>query len=537
MKLENSIRVRIGRLCMLAFGMLLPGQVGFGANYFDPQVRITNIKILPRDARTHAIQFDVSWDSASRNDNTHTAAWVFFKVRANKTAPWQHVRLAADRVLNPDGYGHENNPEGAGDGGSLAHYLGKPQDKRIEGIESRPDIFLNKERNTPLEFLVPDGPDGFTGVFLRRAGNGGGAANTRAVTLLWDITLSKHDVLAKALSGAEFRAPSPEDTPSVPEDFHNIVRFGRFEGTDVEFRSFGVEMVYVAEGPYYLGTGGPEVNAFHLSKADGSGVSPYRVTGPGAIPTGREEGRLWANGASPEDGGEIPASFPNGFRAFYCMRQHVTPGRYAQFLSTMTPAQAEARGPITTRVKHGFRVLRIGRAPDYLFAYRNGGARDGSGMRMISWADSVAYASWAGLRPMSELELEKAVRGPRYPVAEEVGPSYWGIRAIGPFEWESFKSWEQQCERVVTVGNATGSRFKGTHGRGTLTPPVDWPKADAVGSGFRIHYFDMAGRGIDLVRARASDRMNTAVVRTDRNRDFKFRAVRTAPLQNPNARE
>jgi hypothetical protein len=35
----------------------------------------------------------------------HDAAWVFFKVRADEKSAWQHVRLAADKVLNPTGYG------------------------------------------------------------------------------------------------------------------------------------------------------------------------------------------------------------------------------------------------------------------------------------------------------------------------------------------------------------------------------------------------------------------------------------------------
>ncbi len=69
---------------------------------------------------------------------------------------------------------------------------------------------------------------------------------------------------------------------------------------------------------------------------------------------------------------------------------------------------------------------------------------------------------------MTELELEKAVRGRRKPVPDEVGPSYWGIGGFNTWDWNAFKH-DTQSERAVTVGNATGRRFKGTHGRGTLT--------------------------------------------------------------------
>ena len=37
----------------------------------------------------------------------------------------------------------------------------------------------------------------------------------------------------------------------------------------------------------------------------------------------------------------------------------------------------------------------------------------------LSWQDGYAYAGWAGLRPMTELEFEKACRGPLNPVPHE----------------------------------------------------------------------------------------------------------------------
>ena len=44
----------------------------------------------------------------------------------------------------------------------------------------------------------------------------------------------------------------------------------------------------------------------------------------------------------------------------------------------------------------------------------------------LCWADAVAFAAWAGLRPMTELEYEKACRGPGYAHHGELA---WGQNA------------------------------------------------------------------------------------------------------------
>ena len=41
----------------------------------------------------------------------------------------------------------------------------------------------------------------------------------------------------------------------------------------------------------------------------------------------------------------------------------------------------------------------------------------------LSWGDGIAYADWAGLRPLTELEFEKACRGAGNPVSNEYA---WG---------------------------------------------------------------------------------------------------------------
>ena len=134
----------------------------------------------------------------------------------------------------------------------------------------------------------------------------------------------------------------------------------------------------------------------------------------------------------------------------------------------------------------------------------------------------------------AELELEKAVRGFREPMPDEVGPSYWGIGGINAWDWAAFKG-DPQSERTVTVGNAAGRRFQGTHGRGTLILPKDWPQADAVGSGMRCTHYDPPVGRLDhnwsLQRPRLSDRLLAAVADPERNPSHKWRGVRTAPRE------
>jgi hypothetical protein len=126
---------------------------------------------------------------------------------------------------------------------------------------------------------------------------------------------------------------------------------------------------------------------------------------------------------------------------------------------------------------------------------------------------------------MTELEYEKVCRGPMEPgwdTGDDLDhPSYWEVRHIN--------GWRVPVERPVTVGNAAGRRFLGTHGRGTPTLPADWPQQDAVGAGLR------GGPGPS---GRPSHRLEAATVAPDRWTQYRergmsfylaWRCVRTAP--------
>jgi len=408
------------------------GCLGTGAARAQ-SVRIENVTVVPRDAKTAAITFDISWNGSWRTEINHDAAWVFFKIQPKGEATWRHARLVADKVIDPTGYS-------AGKGAAV-------------------------------ELVVPDGKDGYTGLFVRRA------------------------------------------APHVPANLavSNVTVLAETPAQNTEVRAFGIVMVYVPEGPFYLGSGGAEAKGFYRYTDGSQSTQPYRVTGPGKIPIGTRDGCLWArDGGMDEDGGEIPASFPNGYAAFYFMKAQMLPAQYDAFLGMLDEAQVKKRW-------HPDATTRSGEGPNY--GYATHGGRN----PMISWADGAAFTAWAGLRPMTELEWEKAIRGPRQPRSEEVGPSYWGANAAYHW-WNSLLHDNVADVRAVTAGTLAGRRFRGTHGDGTPVLPADWPQEDAVGAGLRS-----VGIG-SMAATRLSDRRHAEEVYPDMKPRSRFRAVRTAPM-------
>lgn len=449
-------------------------------------LRIENVKVTPRDAKTATITFDVSWPCSWRYGTLHDAAWVFFKVRADAKSEWKHVRLVADPP-SP-----------------------RPQESRDSGAACKvlnPTGYTQEKGGTDLEFVVPDGDDGFTGVFLRRAATGSGRLEAKGVTVLCE---------AQSLN-TENRT------------------------LNTLFRGFGIEMVYIPEGPFYVGLGsdepfpgggygfgGKEQNwLYRYSRSDGrdlpgtfaysrTGYVPawiigdpdvripaYLVNSAGAIPTGCQPGSLWAVAIKPENKGEIPAAFPNGYAAFYCMKYPwITEGQYADFLNTLTAAQAKPHYWIEghgVAIGGGPAVKRLGKKPDYTYAATNPDEK----CPWVSWKDATAYGAWAGLRPMTELEFEKILRGPEFAAPNDASPSYWGVNGM---------QISMIFERTISIGDAVGRAFRGSHGRGTLEPPADWPathlegvilRGDAVPSvwspnGFIPTHLLIAGRTFTL---------------------------------------
>ncbi|MDP6491726.1 MAG: hypothetical protein QGG69_08170 [Kiritimatiellia bacterium] len=142
----NSIRATVAMLVLL----LGASMTYAGRNDVPSTVKIGNATVEPRDGKTRMVRFDLSWENSWRHEVNHDAVWVFFKVRAEGAKEWQHVRLAADKVLNPTGYGQA-------------------------------------EGGTPLEYIVPRGKEGLLGMLVRVAEFGAGSVSATGITAVWDF--------------------------------------------------------------------------------------------------------------------------------------------------------------------------------------------------------------------------------------------------------------------------------------------------------------------------------------------------------------
>jgi formylglycine-generating enzyme required for sulfatase activity len=350
------------------------------------------------------------------------------------------------------------------------------------------------------------------------------------------------------------------------------------DNDDVEIQVFAIEMVYVPQGSFYIGSGGGEPAAFY--KYPNSTV-PYQVTSETAITVGGSVNNLYYESTpySSDQLGPIPSIYPKGFNAFYCMKYEISQQGYVDFLNNLTTSQATNRFTIQSSYRNGIN------SSNGVYYTTNPYVA----CNFIGWPDIAAYYDWSGLRPMTELEFEKACRGPLFPIANEyvwgttgiansvysinnsgtsseviasnynvstsignaahsittprngsingplrvgifagttgnynrvtAGATYYGIMEMGGNLWE----------RPISAGNPTGRAFDGTHGDGSLTSTgfsnvSTWPGSDAVGVGFRGgHWGDYA------VFLRISDRNYAAYAEPGRFFYVGGRAVRIAP--------
>lgn len=206
---------------------------------------------------------------------------------------------------------------------------------------------------------------------------------------------------------------------------------GVADADSVEINVYACEMVYVPQGAFYTGSNGSEDGHFRRGDKD----TTFLIAGENSLTISTNAANLYwtAAGSSGAPSGSLAASFPKGFKAFYCMKYECSQQQYADFLNNIDAARAATRNPGGFTKAH----------PD-LEAPAPERAQSS-----LSYEDHGAYADWACLRPMTELEYEKASRGANIaPLPNEFA---WGNTTIS---YTSSLSEEGTTNETALTGNA-----------------------------------------------------------------------------------
>ncbi|MBC3759513.1 SUMF1/EgtB/PvdO family nonheme iron enzyme [Hyunsoonleella sp. SJ7] len=399
------------------------------------------------------------------------------------------------------------------------------------------------------DFVAPNGSvvditsDGL-GAFVYRDSDGSGTINLQDLRLRWD--------------------------------------YGAIDLNDIlDIQVFAIEMVYVPEGSFGVGgTSGDEIGKFYRWIPTLS----YNINSENAINVAPGIGNLYYSVAQGEPGdqaGPIPATFPKGFNDFYCMKYETSQSQWVSFFNTLTDTQKtenDITGPTGKNSDDEF----IRNAISWPDGAANATTTNPDvPMNYVRNTMVSAYLDWAGLRPMTELEFEKACRGP---IAPKAGEFAWGSAniAVTPYTvinesqpnelvsnpdtgtgnsnyqtTDGTTSGPKRCgifaasainktreetggsyygimelsgnvyERCISVGNPEGRSFTGVHGDGVLATSglanaSNWPVGNE-GWGYRGGSYPNATTFI-----RVSDRNDAANSFSGTNGRIGFRGVRTA---------
>jgi len=205
---------------------------------------------------------------------------------------------------------------------------------------------------------------------------------------------------------------------------------------------YGIEMVYVPEGQFYIGDG----NGSDFRFSDGNTYNPKLITQAIQIAGLGAASNYQINSYGCP--GSLTASFPLGYNGFYCMKKEITTKLYCDFLNSLTytqqiylldnpntaPTVASPGAKIMTRYGYNIEVIsQTALEPAVYGCDANDDnnwnqADDGLELPIALFNKPYeAFLDWAAIRPMTEFEYEKACRGPINPVLNEYA---WGTTNI-----------------------------------------------------------------------------------------------------------
>jgi formylglycine-generating enzyme required for sulfatase activity len=497
-------------------------------------ISVDGISLQNRNKSTDQVQvkFNLSWNNSFRTASgpqNFDAAWVFVKYKIGINGTWKHATL---------------------NGGG--HTIPASQ----EGIN-----------------MAADQPDS-RGLFIIRSGSGATSTLTlQNVLLLWNY-----------------------GTDGVPDE------------SQIYVKVFAIEMVNVPAGNFQAGSGGANDGEFRQANlTTGGNAASFTITSTSPTLQGNNTASSSLNISTKAGSGNdqltgtttatLATGYPTGHASFYCMKYEISQGQYRDFLNTLTRTQQNNRTEtdlaagitsVTNRYvmsntsaisnRNGIRCAATIHTSDPITFYcdlDNDGTYDESTdgewvtCNFLKWNDVTAFLDWAALRPMTELEFEKACRGNVAPVVDEhswgstaftsvtaisngqqegevsnttnaniasnntytpgpvrtgmfatgssnritAGSSYYGIMDLSGNLWE----------QVVSIANSTCRAFTGNVGNGALdtngNADTGWPGESFIGR--------RGGSWLsDLASARVSNRSSITGGVTTRNNDYGGRGVR-----------
>ncbi len=305
----------------------------------------------------------------------------------------------------------------------------------------------------------------------------------------------------------------------------------------VNVKVLALETVKIPEGAFIYNAGGIGGALFN----NYGGGAQATVSSVANIPTGAASG------------------WPNGFGSFYLAKYEVSQGQYADFLNMLSTTDSTARFGATSA--NGYTITyTAGNA----YGSRYSASVPNRASNFISWDDAKAYASWLAMRPMTEMEFEKASRGTTLG-GTNTNTYPWGNTAPDTATYsyndgsgaatmnKFFASYNSTLARPVDVGHflrgdiartneQTGASPYGVtdlagnnwehlincaqtvvpaNGGGTVTAPASWPVASA-GKGIRGGYWNGGATYL-----RVSDRIDAGYTSAVRYGNVGFRPTRT----------
>ncbi len=502
------------------------------------------------------LNWENSWRSASGPSNWD-AAYIFVKYRIGTSDYSLSGASSSGSVItvgSTSGLRVGMTVEKASGTGTL------PVNTAITAINSATTFTINTTPSVALSAATLTITRVWQHAYLNNSGHNAGsgtAANVRSA--LYNEGVAFNQTTNPALGAYIYRNASGSGTFSV-SNAHlrwNYGANGVLDNDIVDIKVFAIEMVYVPQGSFYVGDG--RTSGFNASYKNGNTNNPLQITSEGAITLGgTTAGNLATqsgDGVSSPDFNSgstktLPAAFPKGYNGFYCMKYELTQKQTVDFINTLDRYQQGrllqnslggqsyssgvstatstyvVRASSTVVSRNYVRIAGSFSATGPLTSYCDADGdhigneiSDGQSIpcALMGWWHAAAFLDWAGLRPMTDLEFEKACRGPVYPVTNEYA---WGSTSLtistgisnsgsanetgtgtnpnnsstaGPFRAGCFAS-AANASRVVAgasywgimelsgsllectvgLGNATDRNFTGEHGNGSL----NWGLAD-----------------------------------------------------------